>query len=120
RGRGSPANRGNSVSARAGGNARALPLNPAPAPPPSQYPGTTPTTQKDPGNINFQSNNATANVTRVSFTPPGTRTANSQPGNNNDVNTASLTAGDKFMHNHGRSFPPIRQYDPEQNSDFEL
>jgi hypothetical protein len=100
-----------------------LTVNPALTNPPSQ---TTPPTNSSPSSqigINFQSNIATANVSRVSFTPssqPGTNTASNQPNNNNDVNTASLTEGDKYMHNHGLYFPPISQYDSEQYSDFKL
>jgi filamentous hemagglutinin family protein len=121
-GSGLTANHGNYVFAQAPGNATALTLNPAPANPPSQsVPGSnsSPSSQTS---INFQNTNTTANFTRVSFTPssqPGTNTANNQP-NNNDVNTASLTAGDKYMHNGGRYFPPISQYDSEQYSDFKL
>ena len=123
-GSGLTANFGNYVFAQAPGNASALTLNPAPTTPPSQ---SQPISPNNPPNnqvgINFQSNTATANISRVSFTPssqPGTNTANSQTSKNNDVNTASLTAGDKYMHNGGRYFPPISQYDAEQYSDFKL
>src|SRR5262249_10348713 len=93
-GSGLTANFGNYVFAQAAGNATALTLNPAPANPPSQTTPTTNTTPSSQVGINFSNPSTTANVTRVSFTPSspsGTRTANSQTSNNNDVNTASLT-----------------------------
>src|SRR5262249_48752108 len=121
-GSGLTANFGNYVFAQAPGNSTALTLNPAPANPPSQ---STPPANSTPSNqvgINFSNPSATANGTRVAFTTPGTRMAknNGQTNSNNDVNTAALTAGDKYMHNGGRYFPPISQYDSAQYSDFKL
>ena len=120
-GSGLTANHGNYVFAQAPGNATALTLNPPPGNDPSRVPPPPPPAPNPLTGITFQNPNTGANISRVSFTP-GTRTANnnSQTGNNNDVNTASLTAGDKFMHNGGRYFPPISQYDAEQYSDFKL
>jgi len=120
-GSGLTAKHGNYVFAQAPGNATALTLNPPPGNDPSRVPPPPPPAPNPLTGITFQNPNTGANISRVSFTP-GTRTANnnSQTGNNNDVNTASLTAGDKFMHNGGRYFPPISQYDAEQYSDFKL
>jgi MBG domain (YGX type) len=120
-GSGLTANFGNYVFAQAPGNTTALTLNPAPQNPPSQsVPSSTPSSSSQVG-ITFQNPSTTANVTRVSFTTsaPGTTTAGNQTGSN-DVNTAALTAGDRYMHNGGRYFPPISQYDSEQYSDFKL
>ena len=46
-------------------------------------------------------------------------TANNNP-TGDDAKPAALTAGDAFMSNNGRYFPPISQYDANQYSDFKL
>jgi hypothetical protein len=122
-GTGLSANFGNYVFAQAPGNATALTLNPAPANPPSQSQPGSNSSPSNPVSINFQNPNTTVNVTRVSFTtastPSNTTTASNQTGNN-DVNTAGLGKGRRFVENNGHYFPPISQYDSDQYSDFKL
>jgi hypothetical protein len=125
-GSGLTANFGNYVFVQAPANATALTLNPAPTTPPSQFGPSSnggPNTPQTNFNLSNPSNPTNGNVSRVSFTPNTTTGANTSTASNpttSDVNTAALPPGDAYVHNNGRAFPPISQYDSDQYSDFKL